>query len=122
MKSTLFVLLVLLPGLALSQSLTEVAKKEKERREKNKHEGKEALVISEDQLATQQAGGSGQAHVEGGTTGSTRSASGPSRTGSDGEEYDEDAEYTEEDVPKRHSARHSSRAKARDVPAHETSL
>ena len=101
MKSTLFVLLVLLPRLALSQSLTEVAKKEKERREKNKQEGKEALVISEDQLATQQAGGSGQAQVEGGTTGSTRSASGPSRPGSeDGEEYSEEAEYTEEDVPK----------------------
>ena len=48
MKSTLLVLLVLLPGLALSQSLTEVAKKEKERREKNKQEGKEALVISDD--------------------------------------------------------------------------
>ncbi len=100
MKSTLFVLLVLLPGLALSQSLTEVAKKEKERREKNKQEGKEALVISEDQLATQQAGGSGQAQVEGGTTGSTRSASGPSRPGSDdGGDYDEESEYMEEDVP-----------------------
>ena len=85
----------------MSQSLTEVAKKEKERREKNKQEGKEALVISEDQLATQQAGGSGQVQVEGGTTGSTRSASGPSRPGSeDGEEYSEEADYTEEDVPK----------------------
>ncbi len=102
MKSTLFVLLVLLPGLALSQSLTEVAKKEKERREKNKQEGKEALVISEDQLATQPADGSGQAQVEGGTTGSTRSASGPSRPASeDGEEGDEEADYIEEeDVPK----------------------
>ena len=97
MKSTLLVLLVLLPGLALSQSLTEVAKKEKERREKNKQEGKEALVISDDQLSTQQSGGSGQAQVEGGTTGSARSAAGPSRPGSDdGEVYDDD----EEDVPK----------------------
>ncbi len=102
MKSTLLVLLVLLPGLALSQSLTEVAKKEKERREKNKQEGKEALVISDDQLSTQQSGGSGQAQVEGGTTGSARSAAGPSRPASeDGEEYDEEAEYIEEeDVPK----------------------
>ena len=100
MKSTLLVLLVLLPGLALSQSLTDVAKKEKERREKNKQEGKEALVISEDQLRPQQAGGSGQAQVEGGTTGSTSSASGPSRPGlEEGQEYDEEAEYMEEDVP-----------------------
>ncbi|GMR24037.1 MAG: hypothetical protein BMS9Abin37_2526 [Acidobacteriota bacterium] len=101
MKSTLMVLLVLLPGLALGQSLTEVAKKEKERREKNKQEGKEALVISEDQLSSEQAvGGSGQVQVEGG---STRSA-GPPRPGSyegdDGEEYDEESEYMEEDVPK----------------------
>ena len=74
MKSTLLVLLVLLPGLALSQSLNEVAKKGKERREKNKQEGKEALIISEDQLSSEQAqaGGSGQVEVEGGSTGSPR--------------------------------------------------
>ncbi len=100
MKSTLFVLLVLLPGLALSQSLTEVAKKEKERREKNKQEGKEALVISDDQLSTQQSGGSGQAQVEGGTTGSTRSASWPSRPGSEDEEESDEEDDNEEDVPK----------------------
>jgi hypothetical protein len=101
MKSTLVVLLVLLPGLALSQSLTDVAKKEKERREKNKQEGKEAIVISEDQLSPEgAAGGSGQVQVEGGSTG----FAGPPRPGSDegdeGEEYDEEAEYMEEAVPK----------------------
>lgn len=97
MKSTLVVLLVLLPGLALSQSLTDVAKKEKERREKNKQEGKEAIVISEDQLSPAGAtGGSGQVRVEGGSTG----PAGPPRPGSDEpDEYDEEEEY-EEDVPK----------------------
>lgn len=102
MKSTLWVFLVLVPGLALSQSLTEIAKKEKERREKNKQEGRDVLVISEDQLSAEQVvGGSGQVQVEGGSTGS---AGPPPRRGSgdgDGEEeYDEGAEYTEEDVPK----------------------
>jgi len=99
MKSILLVLLVLLPGLASSQSLTEVAKKEKERREKNKQEGKEALVISEDQLSAEQAraGGSGQVEVEGGSTGSARQR----RPSSDeGEEYDEEEYDEEEDVPK----------------------
>lgn len=103
MKSTLVVLLVLLPGLALSQSLTAVAKKEKERREKNKQEGREAIVISEDQLSPAgAAGGSGQVRVEGGSTG----PAGPPRPGSDEQdepdeydEYDEEEEY-EEDVPK----------------------
>ena len=99
MKSTLLVLLVLLPGLALSQSLNEVAKKEKERREKNKQEGKEALIISEDQLSSEQAqaGGSGQVEVEGGSTGS---AAPPRPRADEGEEYDEESEYMEEDVPK----------------------
>lgn len=98
MKSTLVILLVLVPGLALSQSLTDAAKREKERREKNKQEGKEALVISEAELSPQGAsGGSGQAQVEGGSTGTA----GPPRVGSDeGDEYDEEAEYMEEDVPK----------------------
>ena len=99
MKSTLLVLLLLLPGLALSQSLSEVAKKEKERREKNKQEGKEALVISEDQLSSERAqtGGSGQVEVEGG---STASAAPPRPRSDDGEDYDGESEYMEGDVPK----------------------
>ncbi len=98
MKSTLLVLLVLLPGLALSQSLSEIAKREKERREKNKQEGKEALVISEDQLSSEraQAGGSGQVEVEGG---STASAAPPRPRSDGGEEYADESEF-EEDVPK----------------------
>ncbi len=94
MKSTLLVLLLLLPGLAFSQSLAEIAKKEKERREKNKQEGRKALVISEDLLSTNQAqaDGSGQAQG-GGTTGSTRPTRAPRSD-------DEGAEYVEEDVPK----------------------
>ena len=52
MRSTLLVLCLLLPTMGFGQSLGELAKKEKERREKNKEEGKEVLVISGDALAT----------------------------------------------------------------------
>ena len=52
MRSTLLVLCLLLPTMGFGQSLGELAKKEKERREKNKEEGKEVLVISDDALAT----------------------------------------------------------------------
>ena len=51
MRSTLLVLCLLLPTMGFGQSLGELAKKEKERREKNKEEGKEVLVISSDALA-----------------------------------------------------------------------
>jgi hypothetical protein len=43
-------LLLVLPGLVMGQSLSEVAKREKERREKNKKQGKTVHVISEDDL------------------------------------------------------------------------
>ena len=46
MRSTILVLCLLLPIMGFGQSLGELAKKEKERREKNKEEGKEALVIT----------------------------------------------------------------------------
>jgi hypothetical protein len=46
----LFLLLVV-PALVAGQSLTELAKEEKERRKKNKESGKEVLVITEKELA-----------------------------------------------------------------------
>jgi hypothetical protein len=50
MRLTLLALFVLVPALVMGQSLAEVAKKEKSRREKNKQEGKQAQVISETDL------------------------------------------------------------------------
>ncbi len=52
MKVTLFALFVLAPALLLGQSLAEVAKKEKSRREKNKQEGREVQVLSESDLGS----------------------------------------------------------------------
>ncbi len=52
MRMTLLAVLVVVPSLALGQSLAEVAKKEKSRREKNKQEGREAQVISESDLGS----------------------------------------------------------------------
>jgi hypothetical protein len=63
MRTTLLLLSILAPTLALGQSLAEVAKKEKDRREKNKQEGKEVQVISESDLGS----GSEEAPLEAGT-------------------------------------------------------
>jgi len=52
MRMTLLALCILAPTLVLGQSLAEVAKKEKNRREKNKQEGKQAQVISESDLSS----------------------------------------------------------------------
>lgn len=52
MKSILPVLFLVAPALLFGQSLAEVARKEKERREKNKKEGKEVHVISESDVGT----------------------------------------------------------------------
>jgi hypothetical protein len=102
MRTALWVLLLLVPGLALGQSLGEVAKKERERRERNKQQGKEAIVISEEDLSGPTQGGSGIVEVQGGSAG-TRPTVGPARLSSEeegeDEEYDEEADYAEEDVP-----------------------
>ena len=63
MRTMLLLLCILAPTLALGQSLAEVAKKEKDRREKNKQEGKEVQVISESDLSS----GSEEAPPEAGT-------------------------------------------------------
>ncbi len=52
MRVTLLGLFILAPTLVLGQSLAEVAKKEKTRREKNKVEGKQTRVISESELSS----------------------------------------------------------------------
>jgi hypothetical protein len=52
MRTTFLLVSILAPALALGQSLAEVAKKEKDRREKNKQEGKEVQVISESDLSS----------------------------------------------------------------------
>jgi len=62
-RVTLLALLVLAPSLVLGQSLADVAKKEKSRREKNKQEGKQAQVISESELGS----GAGQPQAEAGS-------------------------------------------------------
>lgn len=50
MRILFLALVLLVPSLGLGQSLAEVAKKEKERRDKNKQEGKTVRVISEQEL------------------------------------------------------------------------
>lgn len=55
MKRSLLAVILLVPTIASGQSLGELAKKEKERREKNKREGKEVRVISEEDLSAMKA-------------------------------------------------------------------
>lgn len=56
MRVMFLILCLSLPGLALGQSLGEVAKKEKQRREQNRRNGKEAPTITEAELATPSEG------------------------------------------------------------------
>jgi len=71
MRTTLLALCILAPTLVLGQSLAEVAKKEKNRREKNKQEGREAQVISEGDLGS----GSEETQTESGTEEATAATS-----------------------------------------------
>jgi hypothetical protein len=97
MKSTILVLVLALPAIGLGQSLAEVAKKEKERRESNKKEGKEAKVLSEEDVErlrpyeTTVSGGPDETGSEGSSAGSYEPSS---------EEY-ASGEFSEgeEDVP-----------------------
>lgn len=96
MRTTFLLVCILAPTLALGQSLAEVAKKEKDRREKNKEEGKEVQVISESDLSS----GSEEAPAEstaeegappaGTTHGSTSSSSSSEESVPEGES-EEDA-------------------------------
>jgi hypothetical protein len=54
-KALLAVLLTLLPAVALGQSLGELAKKEKKRRQKNQEKGAQVRVVSEEEVSTSTA-------------------------------------------------------------------
>jgi len=98
MRSTLVVLCLLFPALVLGQSLSEVARKEKERREKNKQEGKKALVISEEQLSPKEDEASEGDSSEEPAGPST--AERPSPSGREESEYNEEDDYVDEsDAP-----------------------
>jgi hypothetical protein len=95
---TLLALFVLAPTLALGQSLAEVAKKEKNRREKNKQEGREAQVISESELGS----GSEDAQTESTTEeggAATSPSYGASSSSSSEQSVPEDESEEEESVP-----------------------
>ena len=64
MRKTFLALFLLTPALALGQSLGEVAKKEKSRREKNKQEGKEVQVLTESDLPEKPEGAPAEAGAE----------------------------------------------------------
>jgi hypothetical protein len=87
---------ILAPALALGQSLAEVAKKEKDRRQKNKQEGREVQVISESDLssgseeAPTESGAEEGAAPAGTTYGSSSSSSSSEENVSEGES-EEDA-------------------------------
>jgi len=98
MRMTFLALFVLAPALALGQSLAEVAKKEKNRREKNKQEGREAQVISESELGS----GSEDAQTESTTEeggAATSPSYGASSSSSSEESVPEDESEEEESVP-----------------------
>src|SRR3989304_5120477 len=99
MRMTFLALFVLAPALALGQSLAEVAKKEKNRREKNKQEGREAQVISESELGS----GSEDAQTESATEEGGAATSPPygasSSSSSDESVPEGESEEEEEGVP-----------------------
>ena len=95
MRTTLLALCILAPTLVLGQSLAEVARKEKDRREKNKQEGKEVQVISESDLSS----GSEDAQTESGTEQGAAAASpsyGTSSSSSSSEESVPEGESEED--------------------------
>lgn len=75
MRMTLLALAILAPTLVLGQSLAEVAKKEKTRREKNKQQGKQVHVISESELG----GGEEETSTESGAEEGAAAATPPYR-------------------------------------------
>jgi hypothetical protein len=97
MKLTLLALCVLAPGLVLGQSLAEVAKKEKTRREQNKREGKQSQVISESDLESVSGAPATSSDVSVGEASTSGSSS--STSGSSSEEYVEGESEEDGDVP-----------------------
>jgi hypothetical protein len=87
MRTTLLALSILAPALALGQSLAEVAKKERTRREKNRQEGREVQVLSESDL--------GSGSEETGTASGTEEGAAPA-TGANSSYVASSRESTEE--------------------------
>jgi len=83
MRMTLLALFFLAPTLVLGQSLAEVAKKEKSRREKNKQEGREAQVISESELGSGSQEIPAEPGTEEGTAATSPSSGDSSSSGSE---------------------------------------
>jgi hypothetical protein len=103
MRSLLVVLILTIPGFLFGQSLADVAKKEKERREKNKEAGKEVLVVSESDLeATRPAEQTEVKGEEGSAPSASASTSSPSSESATVSENSENSESSEdaESVPK----------------------
>jgi hypothetical protein len=97
MRTTFLLAFILAPALGLGQSLAEVAKKEKDRRQKNKQEGKEVQVISESDLSSGSEEAPTESSAEEGaapastTYGSTSSSSSSSEESIPEGESEEDA-------------------------------
>jgi hypothetical protein len=94
---TVLALIVLVPTLALGQSLAEVAKKEKSRREKNKQEGREVHVISESDLSSGSAEPAAESSSE--EARAPAASSSVASTSSSSEEVSEGESEEDADVP-----------------------
>ena len=99
MRMTFLALFVLAPALALGQSLAEVAKKEKNRREKNKQEGREAQVISESELGSGSEDAQTESTTEEGGAATSPSYGASSSSRSEQSVPEGESEEEEEGVP-----------------------
>jgi hypothetical protein len=106
MRSMLVVLILTIPGFLFGQSLADVAKKEKERREKNKEAGKEVHVVSEKDLEATRPAEQTEVKGEEGTAPSTSAAAGSTTSvpaavseNSETSESSEDAESVPKFIP-----------------------
>jgi hypothetical protein len=95
---TLPAFLVLVPALLFGQSLAEVAKKEKSRRDKNKETGKEVRVISESDLSSGTETPPAESGAEEGAPAPPPAYSGASSSSSSEEYVPEGEGESEEDV------------------------
>lgn len=97
-RMTFPALLVLVPALLFGQSLAEVAKKEKSRRDRNREAGKEVRVISESDLSTGEEAPPTESGAEEGTPAPAPTYSGASSSSSSEEDVPEGEGESEEDV------------------------
>ncbi len=99
MRLLLVVFILTIPGFLFGQSLADVAKREKERREKNKEAGKEVHVLSESDLEATRPAEQTEVKGEEGSASSTSYPSSESATVSENSENSESSEDAES-VPK----------------------